>query len=130
MAGVDFEAMVGRVLRAATTGPVSDEVGDPFPMVRLFLLTTIPMDDARWLRGGQLQVEVWGTPDGSKAACYSLMESVLDACYDLVGTEQAEGVVSRVVLDSGPSWLPDPTDRHPRYVSTVTVYAHPGIDPA
>lgn len=120
---VDCEAIVIRALK--TVGlETSDEVGEPWPMVRVFVVDGIRPTESKKMNREQLQVEAWGLPNGSKADTRALMEQALQVCYDLNGTVQPEGVVSHVDHDGGPSWLPDPTDRHPRYVATVTIYAH------
>lgn len=119
---VDCEAMLIRVLNAAGIAPASDEVGAPFPMLRVF---TLGGPRTRFQTQEMLQLESWGLPRGSKADTRDLIEQALTVCYDLEGTTQPEGVVSWVQHDTGPGWLPDPTDRHPRYVATLTVYAHP-----
>ena len=121
---VDVEAMLIRVLTGAGF-QASDQIGPPWPMLRVFSVTS---DRFLSVFGAEMiQIDAWGEPHGSKADTRALIDQALAVCYALGegNSIQPEGVVSSVVHNSGPGWLPDPTDQHPRYTATITVHAHP-----
>ena len=80
-----------------------------------------------------VQIEVYGDPDGSpgKPALRRILYTVLQSLARLPETPTVAGepVVTAVVSTGGGGWSPEPTGQ-PRYLATVRMYMHPGIEPA
>ena len=114
----------------------ADRVGarnqPPYPCVRL---TDPPGDDRTLVHliAPVVQIEVYGDPDGSpgKPALRRILYTVLQSLARLPETPTVAGepVVTAVVSTGGGGWSPEPTGQ-PRYLATVRMYMHPGIEPA
>lgn len=103
----------------------------PYPCIRL---TDPPGDDRdmRHLIAPLVQVEVYGDPDGSpgKPALRRILYIALQVLKTLPEQDYQRGepVVTQVTSSGGGGWSPEPTGQ-PRYIATVRLHMHPGLDP-
>lgn len=109
------------------TGRVAGTNEPPYPRLRL---TDPPGDDRqlRWLMAARLRVEALGDLDGSpgKAALRRVLYVALGALKELPDQPANAGgvVITEVVSSAGGGWSPLASGQ-PRYLATVSVYAHP-----
>lgn len=75
-----------------------------------------------WLVTVDVQVDVRA---GRKGDAYRRADEVRRAMCALPWADWADGVVSRVDITEGPSWLPDGSNGAPRYVARYAVVIHP-----
>ena len=84
--------------------------------------------EPRWLDRASIQLDAYGETkqqarDLAATANASLMD--LNDTDGVIDTGDVSGVVTGVLIESALPWQPDDTTDTARYLSTVTVYAHP-----
>jgi hypothetical protein len=84
--------------------------------------------EPRWLDRASIQLDAYGETkeqarDLAATANASLLD--LDETNGVIDTGDVSGVVTGVLIESALPWQPDDTTDTARYLSTVTVYAHP-----
>lgn len=131
---IDVERIIVGVLDDATTNRVHTTLPPEYdyPVGRLLLLPGGAQADGdhedHRLTRDRVQLEVFGDPDLSvdgKSTARDYMDELAAALINAAGDYGELGVVTAVIAESWPYWLPDPADDGPRYIMTAQVFSHP-----
>lgn len=108
---------------AGRVGPRNEP---PFPRLRVLDVPGGDDRDGVWLAATRVQVEAYGDLDGSpgKAELRRILYLAIGVLAQLPDQPGGDPVITAVRSAQAGGWSPEPTGQ-PRYVASVTVWAHP-----